>query len=84
MQLLANTESLVAETREDEAVFKILNYVETNYVGGSLTEIAEELHYDISWLSREILRKTGKTYTRLIQEKRLSQAAFLLKNTNIL
>lgn len=82
MQLLANTESLVAETREDEAVFKILNYVETNYVSGSLTEIAEELHYDISWLSREILRKTGKTYTRLIQEKRLSQAAFLLKNTN--
>ena len=27
-------------------------------------------------------RKTGKTYTQLIQEKRLAQAAFLLRNTD--
>lgn len=82
MQLMANTESLVAETKEDEAVFKLLNYIETNYINGSLTEAAKELHYDLSWLSREMQRKTGKTYTQLVQEKRLSQAAFLLKNTS--
>lgn len=82
MQLLANTENLVAETIEEEAVFKLLGYIETNYVNGSLTEAAKEFHYDISWLSREILHKTGKTFTVLMQEKRLSQAAFLLKNTN--
>lgn len=82
MQLLANTESLVAQTKEDAAIFKLLNYIETNYINGSLTEVSKELHYDISWLSREVLRKTGKTFTGLIQEKRLSQAAFLLKNTN--
>ncbi len=82
MQLLANTESLVAETKEDAAIFKLLNYIETNYINGSLSEVAKELHYDISWLSREVLRKTGKTFTQLMQEKRLSQAAFLLKNTN--
>ena len=81
MQLLANTESLVAETKEEAAVFKLLNYIEINYINGSLTDAAKELHYDISWLSREVLRKTGKTYTQLIKEKRLSQAAFLLKNT---
>ena len=82
LQLLAFTEKLVTETREDAAIFKLLNYIETNYAGGSLTEAARELHYDISWLSREVVKKTGKTYTELIQEKRLSQAAFLLKNTN--
>lgn len=82
MQLLANTESLVAESKEEAAIFKLLNYIETNYVNGTLTEAAGELNYDISWLSREILRKTGKTYTQLIKEKRLSQAAFLLKNTS--
>ena len=27
-------------------------------------------------------RKTGKTYTQLVQDKRLAQAAFLLKNTD--
>ena len=82
LQLLAFTERLITETREDAAIFKLLNYIETNYIGGSLTEAARELHYDISWLSREVVKKTGKTYTELVQEKRLSQAAFLLKNTN--
>lgn len=81
MQLAAHTEELAAQTKEDAAVIKLLDYIETNYVSGSLSEAAKQLHYDISWLSREVLRKTGKTYTELVQEKRISQAAFLLKNT---
>ena len=40
-----------------------------------------ELHYDTCWLSREIKRHTGKTYTDLVQDKRLSQAAYLLTYT---
>ncbi len=83
MQLMAHTEELSAQTREDAAVIKLLDYIETNYINGSLTDAAKIFHYDISWLSREILRKTGKTYTQLVQDKRLSQAAFLLKNTNV-
>ena len=82
MQLMAHTEELSAQTREDAAVIKLLDYIETNYINGSLTDAAKIFHYDLSWLSREILRKTGKTYTQLVQDKRLSQAAFLLKNTN--
>lgn len=82
LQLLGHTETLVTEDREEEAVIKVLRYVESNYVHGSLTDAAGLLHYDISWLSREIKRKTGKTYTQLVQEKRLAQAAFLLKNTD--
>lgn len=81
MQLMAHTEELAAQSKEDAAVIKLLDYIETNYVNGSLTDAATQLHYDVSWLSREVLRKTGKTYTELIQDKRLSQAAFLLRNT---
>lgn len=81
LQLMGHTESLLTEKSEEAAVFKALAYVETHYASGSLGELAEQLHYDISWLSREIKRKTGKTYTQLAQEKRLAQAAFLLKNT---
>ena len=81
MQLLGHTEALVSE-EQDEAVWQVLHYVESNYADGSLTELADGLHYDLSWLSREIKRKTGKTYTRIVQEKRLAQAAFLLKNTD--
>jgi AraC-like DNA-binding protein len=60
----------------------VLRYIEENYRGGSLTEIAESLHYELTALSRLIKRRTGKTYTDLMQEKRISQAAWLLKNTN--
>ena len=54
-------------------------------VGVSLKkgEAAKLLHYDFYWLSHEIKNQTGKTYTELLQDKRLSQAAYLLKNTKI-
>ena len=60
----------------------ILRYIEKNYAHASLKEAARELHYEQSSLSREIKRKTGKTYTELLQECRLAQAVFLLKNTD--
>ena len=82
LQLLGYTDTLVTESQEEAAVFQLLRYAEANYATGSLTEAAGQLHYDLAWLSREIKRKTGKTYTQIVQEKRLAQAAFLLKNTD--
>ena len=82
MQLLGHTETLTTDGREDAVVWQVLRYVEGNYANGSFGELTGQLHYDPSWLSREIKRKTGKTYTQLIQEKRLAQAAFLLRNTD--
>ena len=82
MQLLAHTEALTTANPEDTTPWQVLRYVEENYVTGSFADLAEQLHYDPSWLSREIKRKTGKTYTQLVQEKRLAQAAFLLRNTD--
>ena len=81
LQLLGHTETLATQDSEEAAVLKVLHYVESNYVTGSLSEAAKLLHYDMCWLSREIKRRTGKTYTRIVQEKRLAQAAFLLRNT---
>ena len=68
---------------EHKLAFAVLSYVETNYKTGELTELAEKLHYDIYWLSREIKKQTGKNYTELVQAKRLSQAAYLLTATNM-
>ena len=59
-----------------------LRYIEENDAAGSLTDAAKLLHYDTAWLSREIKRRTGKNYTQLVQEKRLAQAAFLLRSTD--
>ena len=82
MQLLGHTEMLNTDDQDDAVVWQVLRYVEASYVHGSFGELAEQLHYDASWLSREIKRKTGKTFTQLVQEKRLAQAAFLLRNTD--
>ena len=81
-QLLNHTETLEFETDEQNAVISVLRYLEENYRDGSLTEIAGRLHYELTSLSRLIRRKTGKNYTELLQEKRLSQAAWLLRNTD--
>ncbi|MBQ7229095.1 MAG: helix-turn-helix transcriptional regulator, partial [Clostridia bacterium] len=58
-------------------------YIENHYNDGSLSECADLLHYDFYWLSREVKKQTGKNYTDLLQEKRMAQAAFLLKTTKM-
>ena len=67
---------------QQKLMIAVLSYIENNYRDGELTALAESLHYDIYWLSREIKQRTGKTYTELLQAKRLNQAAFLLATTN--
>ena len=75
------------ETDEDSGpqklVIAVLKYIEEHYRDGELQELAKQMHYDIYWLSKEIKKRTGKTYTELLQQKRLNQAAYLLSTTSI-
>lgn len=64
-------------------VIRTLSYIEEHYREGSLAELADSLHYDVCWLSKEIRKCTGRTYTELLQNKRLNQAAYLLCNTGL-
>lgn len=82
IQLLNHTDKLRICSEEDALTMKVLRYVEENYVHGSLQQIADQLHYDSAWLSRQIKLRTGRNYTQLVQERRLSQAGWLLRNTN--
>ena len=84
LQLLNYTDRLFYEDNSEEgAVVGVLQYIENHYNDGSLGECANLLHYDLYWLSREIKRQTGKNYTDLLQEKRMAQAAFLLRTTKM-
>lgn len=78
LQLMNYTGTLESGDR----IVQVLSYIEEHFADGSLTELSAHLHTDLCSLSREIRRKTGKTYTQLVQEKRLAQAAFLLRNTD--
>lgn len=71
------------DDESDRLILRVLGYIEEHYRDGELSELADELHYDLSWISRQIKRHTGKTYTQLVQEKRLSQAAYLLTTTTM-
>ena len=85
LQLMNCTEKLVTDegAGQQKLMISVLSYIENNYKEGELTELANSLHYDVYWLSREIKNRTGKTYTELIQAKRLGQAAYLLSATGL-
>jgi len=83
LQLLNHTECISYAKGDDEITVKVLRHLEANYQSTTLNETAKLFHHDASFLSREIKRKTGKNYIELVQEKRLSQAAFYLKTTNM-
>ena len=82
VHLLEESDRLTMGIREQQSILGVLRYLENNYAGGSLTEAAQLLHCDVAWLSREIKRRTGRTYTELLQERRLQQAAWLLEHTS--
>lgn len=82
--LLVNHVDSVETDATDEGqklVITVLSYIDENYKDGELSELAGQLHYDLCWLSKEIKRRTGQTYTNLLQRKRLSQAGYLLSHT---
>ncbi len=83
LQLVNHMERMETNTKNQsqKLLIEVLSYIEGNYREGELTELAKLLNYDLYWLSREIKKLTGKNYTELVQEKRLNQAAYLLKNT---
>lgn len=83
LYLINYTDTLDCEDTNEATVLKVLRYIDTNYETANLKEISEILHYDVPWLSREIKNKTGETFTEIVQNRRLAQAAFLLKNTKI-
>ena len=68
---------------DTELTGNVLNYIEEHYKDGSLSELAEMMNYDLYWLSREIKKRTGKTYKELLQAKRMSQAAYLLTSSRL-
>ena len=85
LQLMNYMDKLETDEKagQQKLMISVLSYIESHYKEGELTQLANDLHYDVYWLSREIKNRTGKTYTELIQGRRLSQAAYLLATTGL-
>lgn len=85
LQLLDYMDKVEAGGRkfDTEITATVLSYISDHYKNGTLSELASQMGYDVYWLSREIRRRTGKTYKELLQEKRMQQAVYLLTNSQI-
>lgn len=64
----------------DEIIKKVLSYCSENYREGSLSSLAESLFLNSSYLSQMIKLRTSKTFSDLLNEARMKQAALLLKD----
>lgn len=68
---------------ENSLMLTVYAYIEEHYKTGSLSELSEIMGYSLHYLSHLISSVSGKTFTELMQDKRLSQAAYLLANTKL-
>ena len=68
---------------EQNIVFSVLKYIENYYKDGSLSYISEELSLQDYYISRLLKKHTGHNFKELLQQRKLQQAAYLLKETPI-
>ena len=62
---------------------QIIEFICDNSDTATLKKIAEKFSYHPNYISALLHRETGKTFTKILQEKRMSRAEKLLKNTNL-
>lgn len=79
----ADTLHVARHSYEQEIVFGLLRYIDTDYQNASLSIFSKRVKEDEYVLSRMLKKNTGHTFKELLQNKRLNKACELLKNTDI-
>ncbi|OPJ65259.1 helix-turn-helix transcriptional regulator [Clostridium oryzae] len=73
----------IKQSSQTKALYKILLYVEKHYsVDCTLKTVAKHLQYDYPYLSRLFVQLMNMSFTDYLNNYRISQACYLLKNTN--
>ncbi|RCX12194.1 AraC family transcriptional regulator [Anaerobacterium chartisolvens] len=71
----------VKQSHKIRVLYKILLYIEQNYsVNCTLKAIAKYLQYDYSYISKLFVKLMNMTFTDYLNNYRISQACYLLKN----
>lgn len=86
LHLLSRPEALsgALSGQSDHAlVWEALQEIQEHYAAPSLTQLAERRHVTLSYISRLVKRATGRSWTELLQEKRLMKADELLLRTRL-
>ena len=74
----------VSENSYEQSIgLKALSYIDSFYQNASLTHFARDNRLDTYTASRIIKKRTGSTFKNLLEQKRLNQACYLLRNTSL-
>lgn len=85
MHLTQNADKIMMSgaSYDEKIMISLLSYIETDYRNAELGLFAEKNDIDIYSLSRLIKKSTNKTFRELLAEKRISQACFYLRNSDL-
>lgn len=74
--------ALPVEERDTRLIY-ILRYMQSNFHHVSLKEISEKFEYSERQLQRIICAATGMSFSQNIQQQKMKEAAYLLRNTDL-
>ncbi|WP_026651696.1 AraC family transcriptional regulator [Butyrivibrio proteoclasticus] len=85
LNLLEHTDAIRVSRRsyEQEVMFALLRYIDEHFQDATLSAFARDQKENEYTLSRMIKKNTGSTFKELLQNKKLTKACELLKNTDI-
>ncbi|MDL2295095.1 AraC family transcriptional regulator [Ruminococcaceae bacterium OttesenSCG-928-D13] len=86
LQLLNHADRMAAASEPQGGhalVMEVLREIEENYPTASLSALATRHGVSVAYFSQIIKTATGRTYKQLLQEKRLTRAASLLRGTRL-
>ena len=66
---------------EQQLVYAALKYIDANYTTGSLNAFCRQYNVKPYAVSRLLKKHTSKNFKELLKDRRLQQAAYLLRNT---
>lgn len=87
--LLMNLAALSSDTLKDmrskgqNITITALEYIDHNFAGGTLEDLASQTGYTTAYLSRLLKSHTGSNFKQLLQQRKLQQAAYFLENTTL-
>ena len=71
------------DSRKDDRLVSMLNYIQTNYHSITLEDMAKQFHLSEPYISKYIKDKSGKTFGEHVTSIRMKRAKTLLKNGNM-
>lgn len=76
-------EETLTASYDSVLIFKTFNYIENNYVNGSLKGLAILLNEDYNYLSKRIKKITSFSFQKLLEMERIKVSKTLLNSTDI-